>query len=209
MRNSFSTGMAEKGRGFSLIELILVIVILGILSATAWPYFSNFQKDARIAAIQGIKSAVHSACTMAYSKSVIAKNEKDENAGICLEGTALMNCDENAQVLLTYGRPKALKRGIVDAIFMQAVKYSDTNQQQSSTNMNWTYKELEDGRIAIYQSNLPEMTGVSLKNDGSVMATTGCGIVYSEPRKKDTEDPAVNDNEKIEDYRIDIIDVDC
>ena len=120
-----------------------------------------------------------------------------------------MNCDENAQVLLTYGRPKALKRGIVDAMFMQAVKYSGANQQQSSTNMNWTYKELEDGRIAIYQSNLPEMTGVSLKNDGSVMATTGCGIVYSEPRKKDTEDPAVNDNEKIEDYRIDIIDVDC
>lgn len=209
MRNLFSTGMAEKGRGFSLIELILVIVILGILSATAWPYFSNFQKDARIAAIQGIKSAVHSSCTLAYSKSVIAKNEKSENAGICLEGTALMNCNENAQVLLTYGRPKALKRGIVDAIFMQSENYSDTNQQQSSTNMNWTYKELEDGRIAIYQSNLPEMTGVSLKNDGSVKATTGCGIVYSEPRKKDTEDPAVNDNEKIEDYRIDIIDVDC
>ena len=76
MRNSFSTRKKKKGRGFSLIELILVIVILGILSATAWPYFSNFQKDARIAAIQGIKSAVHSACTMAYSKSVIAKNEK-------------------------------------------------------------------------------------------------------------------------------------
>jgi MSHA pilin protein MshA len=49
--------MKRQG-GFTLIELVVVIVILGILAVTAAPRFLNLQNDAREAAIQGLKGAM-------------------------------------------------------------------------------------------------------------------------------------------------------
>lgn len=43
-----------KNKGFTLIELVIVIIVLGILAAVAIPRFINIQQDARIAAIKGI-----------------------------------------------------------------------------------------------------------------------------------------------------------
>jgi MSHA pilin protein MshA len=44
----------NKQQGFTLIELVMVIVILGILAATAIPKFTNLQDDARSAAVDGL-----------------------------------------------------------------------------------------------------------------------------------------------------------
>ena len=61
----------NKESGFTLIELIIVIVILGILTATAVPKFLDLQSDARQVTMQGLKSALESASTMTYSKTKI------------------------------------------------------------------------------------------------------------------------------------------
>lgn len=55
----------KKQSGFTLIELVLVIVILGILSAVALPRFSDISSDARIATLEGLAGSVRSAATIA------------------------------------------------------------------------------------------------------------------------------------------------
>jgi len=46
--------MMHKNKGFTLIELVIVIIILGVLAAVAIPRFINIQQDARMAVINGI-----------------------------------------------------------------------------------------------------------------------------------------------------------
>jgi MSHA pilin protein MshA len=64
----------KKQQGFTLIELVVVIVILGILAVTAAPKFINLQDDAQTATLEGVKAAMESASALVHSKSLIAGN---------------------------------------------------------------------------------------------------------------------------------------
>ncbi|EOD80390.1 MSHA pilin protein MshA [Grimontia indica] len=69
--------MKRQG-GFTLIEMIVVIVILGILAVTAAPKFLNFQDDARVAALNGLKGAIQSAASMTYGQAALEGKESGD-----------------------------------------------------------------------------------------------------------------------------------
>ncbi len=59
--------MKKQQSGFTLIELIMVIVILGILSAFALPRFADLGSEAQVAALDGAIGAVKSAAAISHS----------------------------------------------------------------------------------------------------------------------------------------------
>ena len=79
--------MKKQQQGFTLIELVIVIVILGILAAFAVPRFADTSTDARKSTVKGLEGSLRSAAALAHATSL--SQSKTANASISMEGTTV------------------------------------------------------------------------------------------------------------------------
>jgi MSHA pilin protein MshA len=100
-------GQRNGSRGFTLIELIIVITIIGILAAVALPRFINAQRDARMAKVQAIYGAIRSASMLAKARCEL---DIAQGVVVCLTGGTVNM--EGAAVDMANRYPAATITGI-------------------------------------------------------------------------------------------------
>ncbi|MBL4900235.1 MAG: type II secretion system protein [Colwellia sp.] len=83
-----NTQQVNKQQGFTLIELVVVIVILGILAVTAAPKFIDLTSDAKASVVEAVRGSMNSAADMAHAKALVA-GEAGSTGAISVAGSSI------------------------------------------------------------------------------------------------------------------------
>lgn len=109
----------NKQQGFTLVELVIVIVLLGILAATVAPRFIGMQGSAHAAVLQTTAASIDSASKMVYAKAVVEGKQGEDADSVNIGGDA---------VNVVYGFPQGS-----DADLQLVVDDLDTFQVDETT----------------------------------------------------------------------------
>jgi MSHA pilin protein MshA len=154
--------MRSNQGGFTLVELVVVIVILGILAATAFPRFINLTSDARVAAASGMAGGLRSAVTLVQARFQATGNFAAGGTPVTMADGATVAVSTGA----AGGFPTAALAGIGNAMRCESASACNGFNWNVGTNGVATFTQI--GAPAACNVTYDPATGTVVNN-----ATTG------------------------------------
>ena len=151
--------MKKNQQGFTLIELIIVIVILGILAVTASPKFLDLQGDAKASTVQGLSASLKSASNIVYSKALVQG-----------KANAASSATTNPAIAVVYGYPAANTMTAILDITQAAASATDVAE-----GIDWEVATVTaDKKSRIYPAGSYDGATSAFSDD------TACYVEYTE-----------------------------
>jgi MSHA pilin protein MshA len=198
----------KQNQGFTLIELVVVIIVLAILVATAIPKFMDLKRDANVSVLQGIKGTVESVIQVSQAKALAngldqyclvqsnTTNVTDSeystfNKNGCIVG---YNAAVNTEVFFqtTFSIPTPRVEGIIASFMGEANKYSSSKYQSNASFSELKSRDSASGYRScgdtselcyLYLSamNFPSSNGSHNSNWGQILIVpkNGVGAYFS------------------------------
>jgi len=142
MKSTITIKRSNKAtQGFTLIELVVVIVILGILAATVAPKYIDLTADAHTATLEAVKASLDGVSALVYSKSLVAGNQNESSASITL--------NDGDPLATSYGYPKMGLPWLASQYWKRLIELDN----------NFTLMINAGGILIIYPSHMEEPDG--------------------------------------------------